>query len=151
MAFSKSVVEMPIVHAVSFPGPSRDRAAVLPHTLRDRADWALSDTSEALLRDALRSLDPASVEATLDRFLDALAEDSRRNDRYLRPVIQSWLRAPNAPIELEALNTRVYSELFLTPASDPWLGLATVETFLALSGIAPEPRRASVASLDASR
>ena len=42
-------------------------------------------------------------------------------------------------LDLETFNARVYSELFLTPASDPWLGMSSVETYLALSGV--EPRR----------
>ena len=33
---------------------------------------------------------------------------------------------------LDQLDERVYSELFLTPGSDPWLGLASPETYLAL-------------------
>jgi hypothetical protein len=31
------------------------------------------------------------------------------------------------------LNKRVYSELFLTPASDPWLGLLPESTYSALT------------------
>jgi hypothetical protein len=36
--------------------------------------------------------------------------------------------------ELGALNKRVYAELFLTPASDPWLGLYSPEVYTALQG-----------------
>ena len=42
-------------------------------------------------------------------------------------------RNPNvAPREVDALNRRVYAELFLTPDTDPWLGLAPANTFSAL-------------------
>ena len=34
--------------------------------------------------------------------------------------------------DLEALNDRVYAELFLTPKSDPWLGLVAPNTYTAL-------------------
>jgi hypothetical protein len=30
-------------------------------------------------------------------------------------------------------NERVYAELFLTPGSDPWLGLVSPDTYLALT------------------
>jgi hypothetical protein len=33
---------------------------------------------------------------------------------------------------LDALNERVYTELFLTPSSDPWLGLMPADTYTAL-------------------
>jgi hypothetical protein len=35
---------------------------------------------------------------------------------------------------VEPLNERVYAELFLTPSSDPWLGLKPDDVFTGLSG-----------------
>ena len=37
-----------------------------------------------------------------------------------------------APQGVEQLNARVYANLFLTPDSDPWLGLAPADTFTGL-------------------
>ena len=34
--------------------------------------------------------------------------------------------------DVTALNERVYAELFLTPSSDPWLGLLPPDTYTAL-------------------
>ena len=42
-----------------------------------------------------------------------------------------WPGAGNVA-ELDAFNERVYAELFLTPSSDPWLGLVPADTFTAL-------------------
>ena len=36
--------------------------------------------------------------------------------------------------QLPPLNKKVFAELFLTPASDPWLGLYSPETYVALDG-----------------
>jgi hypothetical protein len=40
---------------------------------------------------------------------------------------------------LDELDSRVYAELFLTPDSDPWLGLVSPETYLALEPSGPAP------------
>jgi hypothetical protein len=42
----------------------------------------------------------------------------------LHRVIHEWLANPASDTpDLARLNERVYTEIFLTPASDPWLGL----------------------------
>ncbi len=38
-------------------------------------------------------------------------------------VVHGWLADRSVPIDLATFNARVYRELFLTPANDPWLGL----------------------------
>ena len=48
--------------------------------------------------------------------------DGLRNEYVYRRLIHDML-AQDPSITLEALNARVYTELFLTPASDPWLGM----------------------------
>ena len=48
--------------------------------------------------------------------------------------IHGWFVAAQATIELAPLNQRVYGELFLTPRSDPWLGLAAPTVYSGLLG-----------------
>ncbi len=76
----------------------------------------------------------------LRNFQQAIALDTVRNEYLLHRQIHEWF-ATNSPADLEALNARVYAELFLTPASDPWLGLVPPDTYTALEncGIS-EPR-----------
>lgn len=85
--------------------------------------WTKSDGSVA----------PAKGPA-LARMLDVLklhiAEDTLRNELVLRRRIHGWLT--QEPQTFSALNRRVYSDLFLTPASDPWLGLLPQDVFSAL-------------------
>jgi hypothetical protein len=73
--------------------------------------------------------------ARFDRMLEALrrsiAGDTARNEYDLHRKIHSWL-AENPDVDVAELNERVYAELFLTPRSDPWLGLAPEEAFPAL-------------------
>jgi hypothetical protein len=62
----------------------------------------------------------------------SIAEDTVRNEYQLHSRIHEWFSTGAAPAKLDALNAKVYAELFLTPDSDPWLGLAPADTFPAL-------------------
>jgi hypothetical protein len=64
-------------------------------------------------------------------FEQLLALDTVRNEYLLHRQIHRWF-ADNEVDGLDALNERVYNELFLTPRSDPWLGLTTEGAFTAL-------------------
>ena len=67
-----------------------------------------------------------AVESPLIRLVsnlqDTIALDTVRNEYVLHRRIHDWFAAGQVG-ELAALNERVYAELFLTPSSDPWLGL----------------------------
>ncbi len=75
------------------------------------------------------------VESPLVRLLrnlqQTIALDTVRNEYLLHRRIHAWYTLGQVA-ELDALNERIYAELFLTPNSDPWLGLAPAETFTAL-------------------
>lgn len=61
----------------------------------------------------------------------SLAEDSVRNEYQLHRQIHEWLS--NAQYtDVEALNARVYSQLFLAPLDDPWYGLKPAFAYSAL-------------------
>jgi hypothetical protein len=62
----------------------------------------------------------------------SIALDTIRNEYLLHGRIHEWFFSENSPEEVEALNAKVYAELFLTPDSDPWLGLAPRDTYSAL-------------------
>lgn len=71
---------------------------------------------------------------TVRNLQHSIALDSIKNDYTFRPQIHLWLSAAaGATIhQLDALNERVYAELFLMPANDPWLGLAPPDVYTAL-------------------
>jgi len=75
------------------------------------------------------------VESPLVRLLNglqqAIALDTVRNEYLLHRQIHTWFAGGQVG-ELDALNERVYAELFLTPGSDPWLGLLPADTYTAL-------------------
>jgi hypothetical protein len=71
----------------------------------------------------------------LEKFESAIARDMVRNEYYFHTLIHQWLeedRDSKLADDVEALNKRVYTELFLTPDYDEWLGLVPEDTYTAL-------------------
>ena len=114
-------------------------APAAPAVVLDPGDWRAAATTlfarhpEAVFdaqSRALLALKTGQSGAVLEETMDALAlstvADGVKNEATLRWSIMQMLvmaDAEQAPLELESMNTRVYAEVFLTPASDPWLGL----------------------------
>ncbi|MBC8031941.1 MAG: hypothetical protein H7Z16_17795 [Pyrinomonadaceae bacterium] len=61
-----------------------------------------------------------------------IAFDTVRNEYLFHNRIYAWLIDDRGNNDLNKLNKKVYAQLFLTPASDPWLGLFSPETYMAL-------------------
>jgi len=97
-------------------------------------DWALDARSIAELerKQAARDPDPASRRGAIQRFQRLIGVDTVRNEALFHAVLHAWLGASRGVEDLDRFNQRVYADLFLTPRSDPWLGLAAPETFMAL-------------------
>jgi hypothetical protein len=68
----------------------------------------------------------------IQNFERSLAEDTRQNETVLHRRLHEWFANGEAGDDVEKLNERVYAELFLTPSSDPWLGLASNDMYTAL-------------------
>ena len=67
----------------------------------------------------------------LASFQNALALDTVRNKYRLHIPIHKWF-ADGEATSFETLNTKIYNDLFWTPKSDPWLGLAATGSYTAL-------------------
>ena len=66
----------------------------------------------------------------LDSFISL---DTTRNDFVFHAKLYEWLnRSPE--YALDALNSRVYDQLFKTPDTDKWLGLYSTDVYTALDG-----------------
>ncbi|HEX5105903.1 MAG TPA: hypothetical protein VFV87_18925 [Pirellulaceae bacterium] len=78
----------------------------------------------------------ALVENPLVRLVRSLQEsiglDTVKNEYRFHRQIHGWLADGNYRPGIDELNERVYAELFLTPSSDPWLGLAPPDAYTAL-------------------
>jgi hypothetical protein len=79
------------------------------------------------------NLSEAQFASLVARLEELLAIDSARNDFLLRPTLLVWLNK-DLDRDVDALNKKVYDELFLTPNEDPWLGLYAPDVYTALDG-----------------
>jgi hypothetical protein len=70
----------------------------------------------------------------LNNLQSSIAEDTVHNEYQLHARIHEWFANGTAPANLDALNSKIYADLFLTPNSDAWLGLAPADTYSALDG-----------------
>ena len=143
IAYTKTIVERPLVLALlpGTPGaePSDEAwsqvAALHVHGARLDASSRMlmwrkhCGAGSAALR-APGVTDTAFV-GLVDRFEHAIASDEARDLYLLRPRVLGWLA--EKPTTVAALNERVYSELFLTPGDDPWLGLSP-DVYSAIDG-----------------
>jgi hypothetical protein len=153
-AASKSFVERPALARLEIGQPKSElpNVALMEKTAEEQnAAWkkiaalhpvTLDDASLALIRSqhpeatatANASANPEEAfMAMMDNFKAAIALDSVRNEYLMHKQIHQWLaQSPRRPPTLEALNQRVYTELFMTPRSDPWLGLSPVDVYSGL-------------------
>ena len=156
---SKLVMQMPAIAALEGArpgdgaGPRRFDPDVEAIVARERPTVSLSSATRALLREkegpgsgapgAGEAGDPAAearFTARLARLEDSIARDQALNRIALRPQIQGWIGEDGlATLEWAELNRRVYSEAFLTPADDPWMGLIDTDAFTGQDrgGLAP--------------
>ena len=140
LAISKAMIEIPMLGALGEDvEPLSDEQLWTRLAEARLAELELSPASLTLLRkQQWRSGDPARDAADLEQALAdlrrAVALDTVRNEFDLHRRIHGWFADTSATLELTALNRRVYDELFLTPRSDPWLGLAAPTIYTGLVG-----------------
>ena len=73
-----------------------------------------------------------SLPALLGQFQELVALDTVRNEYRMHTQIRAWLIADRGRSDLATFNAKVYTELFITPKADPWLGLLPADVYTAL-------------------
>lgn len=160
LAMPKAMVEMPVLASTKLGAVRpRPRGRVMsekgdvngsadPETVfevmakRARSLAKLDDSSRALLtrKRPMSWTDPKGprplvgkeLEALIRSFEEQMAIDTVKNEYRFHARIHTWLAQDT--VELAELNARIYEELFLTPASDPWLGLVPPQAYTGLDG-----------------
>jgi hypothetical protein len=87
---------------------------------------------ELIRRKQFGAGDASLLPALLEALKASVASDSIFNECELHATIHAWFVSGEI-FDLAYLNSRVYEELFLTPESDPWLGLKQPTIFTAIS------------------
>jgi hypothetical protein len=127
LAITKAAVEINALRSMTRTsealGRITDEAAWRKIAALHASDAMLDSRSIALMKSQNPSLSEKQFAAMLQKFQDAIALDTVRNEYLMHPRLYGWLVKDPSRTDLEKLNERVYAELFLTPKSDPWLGL----------------------------
>lgn len=147
MAVAKRAVESPLLKFANSSGPwiqtgmDDDLWQAIANLRREGV--ALDEASREVMRKEFplaaeagrMAVGKYAVEDPLVRmvrqFEDSIALDTVRNEYLLHRQIHDRF-ADGQPESVDALNEWVYAELFLTPSSDPWLGLAPAGVYTAL-------------------
>ncbi len=82
---------------------------------------------------ASNGLSEAEFSSLITKLEEYISIDTARNEFLLRPTLLVWL-AKDEGNNLEKFNGKIYSELFLTPKADKWLGLYAPDIYTALDG-----------------
>ncbi len=130
------------IAALHRQGAALDRSSVelirseqpIPARVAARAAMAKTRVEDPLVR-------------LVSQFENSIALDTVRNEYLLHRKIHEWYVEGSAATSVDNLNERVYAELFLTPSSDPWLGLVPPDTYTGLreGGLRVEETSATVA------
>ena len=148
LAVGKGFAEIPIIRKAALASDEALTKATTDDVWNRIAqlhatDAQLDPASVALIRSqhptaaaaAVRAFSKMAVEDPLvkmvRKFQGAISLDTVRNEYTFHRQIHEWLAAEPAPA-IDMLNERVYAQLFLTPSSDPWLGLMPADTYTAL-------------------
>jgi hypothetical protein len=136
LAISKMTVENPIVSATL---NQRTLAQITDQTAWEKLaqrytnDTKLDTRSIALISaKQTTNTEFRTIPSILRSFESAMALDTVRNEYLLHSQLYQWFMKDSGTLTLNALNDKVYAELFLTPSSDPWLGLLPSDSYSAI-------------------
>jgi len=130
----------PLARRVSGLAPDRFRAALRSHhearlaEVTSVSEQSLDASSRRLMRSKLGpGTSDEAFKKMLTGFEASLRDDTLHNESTFRRTLHEWLSKGDTPV-LAALTNRIYDELFLTPRTDPFLGLVPPDTYAAIEG-----------------
>ncbi|MBE9205269.1 hypothetical protein IQ244_01735 [Nostoc sp. LEGE 06077] len=143
LAVTKMAVENPMLSALR-SGAEANRNTLAEIT--DQAAWnkiaqlyatdaKLDQNSISLIgakKFASAKTTAESLPKIVNKFETLMALDTARNEYMLHSQIHQWFMQDAQTSNLDQLNDKVYAQLFLTPSSDPWLGLLSNDSYSAI-------------------
>jgi hypothetical protein len=149
LALGKGKIEMPLLQFANLGGERLEKAMDddLWKSIANlhREEVKLDAASVAVMRaefpDAAQAGRVAPLKYVVEdpilrvvrQFESSAALDTVRNEYVLhRRIHEEFAAGDAAKKDVDDLNEWVYAELFLTPSSDPWLGLAPPDVYTAL-------------------
>lgn len=129
-AMTKSALELPVLTRLDPKASMRELPQPLWDSIGEGEKNKVVFSKPAL---ELMARKQPLTDAMLDQLRASIAADTVLNQEELHYRIHEWfLFDPFDDRDLAALTNRVYSELFLTPLDDPWMGLKPAAAFAAI-------------------
>jgi len=136
LAVTKAITEVNILQGMNVATDElnkiTDEAAWRKIAQLHPSDAELDSRSLALIRRQNPLLTEADLTHLQAKFQELIALDTVRNEYLMHTKLYTWLMKDPVRDDVEKLNEKVYESLFLTPSSDPWLGLFSPEVYTAL-------------------
>lgn len=142
LAVTKGITEFSILKAMTRDADSlkavTDEDAWAKIAWHHISDAKLDDQSVGLIRRQMQALWGSTTDIKamnlLQKLQSSIALDTVRNEYMLHTQLHAWLASAFIPTDVKSFNDKVYAELFLTPQSDPWLGLFSDDVYVGLEG-----------------
>jgi hypothetical protein len=136
LAVTKAITETSILGGMNRVaeelGKITDEAAWKKIAELHAADAILDHHAVSLIQYQNPSMSEDTLKRLVNKFQALVALDTVRNEYLMHTKLYTWLRTDPTRHDVEKLNKKVYDELFLTPQSDPWLGLFSTDLYTAL-------------------
>ena len=136
LAVTKAITERPILLAMSdisgSLGKVTDEAAWTKIAQLHTNDAILDSRSIALIKHQNPTLSHNDLARLVNKFQELIALDTVRNEYLMHTTLYKWLMLDPARNDVAKFNEKVYTNLFLTPRSDQWLGLFSADVYTAL-------------------
>ena len=143
LAVTKAITETTVLRAMNTAtdalGNITDEAAWKKIAQLHASDALLDGRSIALIKRQNPALSETEIARLVNKFQELIALDTVRNEYLMHTKLYTWLMRDPARDDVEKFNEKVYASLFLTPSSEPWLGLFSTDLYTALDngGIKP--------------
>jgi hypothetical protein len=136
LAVSKAITETTMLRAMTAGsealGRVTDEAAWQKIAALHSSDAVLDERSISLIKKQNPDLSAQVLASLLQRFQNSIALDTVRNEYRMHSRLLAWLTKESLRGDVDKLNEKVYAELFMTPKSDPWLGLLMPDAYTAI-------------------
>jgi hypothetical protein len=136
LAVTKAISEANVLRAMVMAGEElgkiTDETAWRKIAQLHSSDAVLDERSISLIKHQNSNLSEPELAQLLQKFQDSIALDTVRNEYLMHTKLYTWIVKDPIRDNVEKLNEQVYAKLFLTPNSDPWLGLFSADVYTAL-------------------
>ena len=131
-AYSEAIMLRAMTATPEKLGKMTDEAAWQKIAQFHADDAVLDSRSLALIRRQNPTLSENEFAAMVRKFQELIALDTVRNQYLLHTKLYPWLLRDPSRTDLDKFNDKVYAELFLTPGTDPWLGLLEKDSYVGI-------------------